>query len=470
MFTGLRRKLQNFLVRSYDGAGGGRRWRDAGEMARQLAAINAARGPIAKRARYLDGNNALAAAGTSAWVSAAVGSGIKPQSSHPDPAVRKYLNLGFERLTDSIDPDGLTDFYGQQALVMRRTVIDGDCFGVMTLADRGALRVRVLDADQVDPTLHREIVGGARIMAGVEFDAAGRRVAFHTLKDRPGLSVGVSLDMVRLPAEDVCHVFHPITPGQVRGLSWFAPVLLRLHDLDGAHDAQLMRQKVAALFAGFIFDGANGEVAQSFPGTAKGDGILDGGLEPGTLKVVPPGKDIKFSDPADIGAEAIDFLKVTAHDIAAGLGVPYEQLTGDLSGTNYSSIRAGLVEFRRRVEAIQHSMLVFQFCRPVWNRYVTTEILSGRMSAPGFAQNPEQYLAAKWITPRMDWVDPKKDAEAEIAAIGAGLLSRRQAVASRGLDIEALDEEIAADNERAKRLGLTFTQPPAPAITVEAVQ
>ena len=49
--------------------------------------------------------------------------------------------------------------------------------------------------------------------------------------------------------------------------------------------------------------------------------------------------------------------------------------------------------------------------------------------------------------------------EAELDAISGGLTSRREAVASRGVDIEALDDEIAADNARAKTLGLTFSNP-----------
>ena len=38
-------------------------------------------------------------------------------------------------------------------------------------------------------------------------------------------------------------------------------------------------------------------------------------------------------------------------------------------------------------------------------------------------------------------------------------MSRRQAVAARGYDLEALDEEIAADNARAASLGLNFAAP-----------
>lgn len=47
-----------------------------------------------------------------------------------------------------------------------------------------------------------------------------------------------------------------------------------------------------------------------------------------------------------------------------------------------------------------------------------------------------------------------KDAKAEILAIDAGLMSRREAVASRGYDIEALDREIAEDERRAQHLGI----------------
>ena len=32
--------------------------------------------------------------------------------------------------------------------------------------------------------------------------------------------------------------------------------------------------------------------------------------------------------------------------------------------------RAGLIEFRRRVEQLQHNVVVHLFCRPVWDRFV----------------------------------------------------------------------------------------------------
>ncbi|WP_234826893.1 phage portal protein [Rhodopseudomonas palustris] len=443
------------FTRSYDGAGGGRRWRGRGEMAAPLSVMSAARGPLMRRARYLVANNALAASGAEAWVSGLVGTGIKPQSAHPDPAIRSKLNLAFELWTDAADADGVSDFYFLQATIARRLVVDGEAFAVLGIAD-GRLNIRLIDADQVDPSLNRELGDGRRIVQGIEFDSAGRRVAYHILPERPGAPFAVlPLTPLRVPAEDVIHVFKPEIAGQVRGLSWFAPVVLRLSDLDAWRDAQLMRQKIAALLTGFVTS-PTGTPSQFGDGSQAPPTITEG-LEPGTLKVLAPGEDVKFSTPAGIGVEVIDFAKITEREIAVGLGLPAWILTGDLSQANYGSQRGGLVEYRRRIEALQHGVLSFQLIRPVWRRWATLEILSGRASG-----TVEAALPMKAITPRQPWIDPAKDVRAEIEAIEAGLMSRREAVTARGLDIEALDSEIAADNARAAGLGLDFTSTTKP--------
>lgn len=450
MFTHLK-KMFGFSVRSYDGAAGGRRWRGHSETPVTVAAMNAARGPLARRARYLVANNPLAASAVEAWVSALVGTGIKGQSAHRDPDTRAALNLAFEAWTDHADADGLTDFYGLQALMVQRMVVDGEAFAVL-VNDADGFRIRLIDAEQVDASLTRPLPDGGMIVQGIELDATGRRLAYHILPQRPGLLFAeVALTPRRVPAEDVVHLFRPETAGQVRGVSWFAPVMLRLADLDQWRDAQLVRQKVAAMLAGFI---TSADPASGAPmdGEADGAGNLVGGLEPGTLKFLDPGQDIRFSSPASIGAEVIDFARITEREIAVGLGLPAAILSGDLSQVNYSSIRAGLVEWRRRIEAIQHNVVAFQALRPIWGRWATTEVLSGRVATTVAAAMP-----ARWIVPRQAWVDPAKDVRAELDAIAGGLMSRREAVTARGVDIEALDADIAADNARAAALGLTFT-------------
>jgi lambda family phage portal protein len=143
------------------------------------------------------------------------------------------------------------------------------------------------------------------------------------------------------------------------------------------------------------------------------------------------------------------------------MGVPYTNVTGDLRQANYSSLREGKLEFRRRIEQFQHGTLVFQLCRRVWNRWIRDAVLAEALGLPGFAENPARYLTVKWIPPKWDWVDPLKDRKAEIEAIEAGLKSRSDVIESEGYDAEEVDRRIAADHAREEELGLKFGKPAA---------
>jgi hypothetical protein len=52
-----------------------------------------------------------------------------------------------------------------------------------------------------------------------------RRVAYHFHRTHPGdVRQRGQRELVRVPAEQVLHVFHPIAEGQIRGVPWVAPV------------------------------------------------------------------------------------------------------------------------------------------------------------------------------------------------------------------------------------------------------
>ena len=120
-----------------------------------------------------------------------------------------------------------------------------------------------------------------------------------------------------------------------------------------------------------------------------------------------------------------------------------------MTGANYSSLRAGLLPFRQRVEQIQYGILVPQLLRPIWRRVVTWGVLSGELAAPDFEANPRDYLACEWLPPAFMQVDPAKQVQADVAEMNAGLTSRRKLVAARGWALEGLDAEIAADTFEA---------------------
>ena len=245
---------------------------------------------------------------------------------------------------------------------------------------------------------------GNVVRCGIEFDALGRRVAYHLYRSHPedGRLVPMSgqggLETVRVDAREVIHLYRVLRPGQIRGEPWLSRALVKLNELDQYDDAELVRKKTAAMFAGFVTrqspeDNLMGE------GGPDGDGIALAGLEPGTLQLLEPGEDIKFSEPADVGGSYSEFLRTQFRAVAAALGITYEQLTGDLTGVNYSSIRAGLLEFRRRCEMVQHGVLVHQLCRPVWSAWMKQAVLAGALEAPGFARGGAARGAGRGAAP-----------------------------------------------------------------------
>jgi lambda family phage portal protein len=155
-----------------------------------------------------------------------------------------------------------------------------------------------------------------------------------------------------------------------------------------------------------------------------------------------------------------EFMRVQLRAIAAGLGITYEQLTGDLERVNYSSIRAGLLEFRRRCEQFQHQVMVFQFCRPVWRAWIEAAVMAGAINARDYARNRDAYLDVEWRPPSWDWVDPLKDMNAEVVAVRAGFKPRSAVINGMGYDEEDVDRRIAADNARADSYGNTYDSDP----------
>ncbi len=421
------------------------------------------------RARQIVRSNPYASNAADSFVANAVGTGIKPSSLVADQALKDIIQQKWLAWTDEADADGLTDFYGLQAMAARAMFEAGECF-IRFRPRRPSdgltvpLQLQLLEAEMLPLNKTETTSYGNTIRCGIEFDGIGRRVAYHFFRKHPGDSTeqGNTGEIVRVPASEILHLYRPMRPGQIRGMPWIAPALVKLFLLDQYDDAELDRKKVAALFAGFITKAApeDNVVGES---AADSSGAAIAGLSPGTMQVLFPGEDIKFSSPADVGGSYEMFQYRTLLSIAAALGVPYTNVTGDLKAANYSSIRAGTVEFRRRLQQFQFATLVFQMCRPIWLRWEQTAALSGALSLPGFATDPSRYTPVKWITPKWEWVDPLKDRQAEKIAQEMGWKAPSDIIEEEGNDVDETYRRIAADQKRIQTLGITLGPTAAPA-------
>ncbi len=467
----------------YEGATSGRR---LGTWSTTRDAVNSvwyqSADQLVARSRDIARKDGWACKAIEEWVCNAIGNGIKPQSLHSDPATKEKIQKLWSQFADECDVAGITDFYGLQALAFRSMAEGGECFvrkHVRTM-DEGLtvpLQLQLMETEQLPFYLARptpDTPRGNVVRASIELDPAGRRTAYYFYKEHPGerLLFPNYLDLLRIPAAEIMHIFRPLRPGQLRGVPWLANALVRLWELDQYDDAELLRKKFAAMMMAFIIrqnpedpffgNEQSGSQNTDAGGQTEADqpGVQVAQLEAGTMMDLEPGEDVKFTDPADVGGNYEAFERQTLLRIGAGLGLPYDMLTGDLSQTSYSSIRAGILSFRRLCEQIQYGVFIFQFCRPAWRAFVEAAVLAGQLDVRDYQANRAEYLAVEWHTPKWAWVDPEKDVKAEVIAIRAGLKSRGMAINETGMDEEDVDRQIARDNQRADDLQLVLDSDP----------
>lgn len=462
------------LDNNYEAATWGRRLGNWGRSnAGPNAAMYFASYTLRARAREIVRNHPYGSSATDAYVSNMIGTGIAPKWRISDPDLKAEIQELWSDWIDEADSYGNTDFYGLLAMIARAEFQDGEVlvrFRDRRIEDGLAvpLQLQVLEADYLDYSRTGLLDNGNVMRMGVEFNPIGKRVAYWLLKQHPGdatpFTGSSAIGWSRVPAEDVMHVYRSLRPGQIRGISHFAPIILKLHEIDQISDATLVRVKTANLFAGFIKTGQSEQSDLTSIGTDEGTDSKDQqviGLEPGLMGYLGDGEEVQFSTPPDVGSGMESFLQSEIRAVAAGWGVTYEQLTGDLRGVNYSSIRAGLLEFRRRIEMLQFSMIVFQVCRPVVRRFITNAFVSGAINLPDFIKYPRKYMRVDWRTPKWDWVDPLKDMLAEKMAVRSGFKARQDVVGEQGYDVEDVDRKQAEDRDRANGLHLFYDTDPA---------
>lgn len=416
--------------------------------------------------------NPWASRASAARVANLVGDGIRPKPDTDDKDFRREIVDAWKEWIDECDVDGTSSFYGLQTLTARGAFEGGD--GLLRFRPRRPgdglavpLQLQALEAEMLDHTKNLSLPNGAGVIrAGIEFGPFGRRQAYWLFRDHPGESIRYRADSssVRIPADQVVHVFHVLRAGQVRGIPGLATVLALLHEIREVDDAHVMRFKIQNLYATFeqvpSSDADSVLDVETTPDVDEDD-IPTTTAAPGQHVLGPPGHEFKFGNPPQGNVDYAEFVKTKLRAVAAGVGVTYEQVSSDLEGVSFSSIRAGLIEFRREMTQIQNNVLIFQMCRPVWRRFVETAVLAGRIVIPAAERSRlPQLLRAAWQPPGWEYVEPEKDIRTAVRKIRAGLSSRTIEAAKLGVDVEELDLQIAADKQRADDLGLTLDSDP----------
>lgn len=424
-------------------------------------------GALRTRARDLERNNPSVKGGIDSFVSNLVGTDISPNWNLDNQAQKDELQQLWEDSQAEADFYGTTDFYGTLEITARGMIRDGEQLARFHDVDPAMgllvpMQVQLLEADHLDAGYNDISPDGNEIRFGIEWQN-GRRKKYWLFGDHPGENFLRGSDLRRIPVDaiDIAHVFRPLRAGQARGITGLASIITKLREIDIYDDAEVVRKKVAALWGGFIYSDTPVNDRTTMGGTNKGtsNGVSSIELKPGTFPVLKNGMKIAFSDTADVGNNYQAFMKVQMRMVARGLGITYEQLTGDLEGVNYTSLRAGMIEFRRLCETIIARTLIFQYCRPWVNRWIRSAVLNNAcktISVSEYLQNPRLFHRVDWNLDGWDFTDPVKDRVAEMMDIRNGIETRGQKVAKRGNNIDKVDRQNAAEKKRAEEQGLVY--------------
>lgn len=455
---GANRARARMMARHFEAASVGRRtdgWHRLATDANAAAAGNAL-SLLRGQARDLVRNNPWARHGLRRLVANTVGWGIRPK------ATGRGAELVAQRWKDwaettQCDAAGRLTMYGLQRLVMRTVVESGEVLirrRYRLLSDGLAIpmQLQVLEPDFLD-TGRDMLVGesGGPIIQGIEFDAIGRRAAYWLFDRHPGgLGAGtggkVSPISKRIPADGVLHVFDQERAGQVRGPSWFASVDVLLHDFGEFQDATIVKQKIAACLTAFVTDLGDGQ-------TTMGQGGIDSAstqptdlVEPGAIIPLAPGKQVTMANPPQ-ATDYQSFSTACLRGVAAGLGVTYEDLTGDYTQVNYSSGRLGRLAHQQDVQDWQWNMLIPQFCVPAWDWMVQAMIIAGAEvdSSP-----------AEWHPAPMPLLDPELEGKANQLLVRTGQKTWPQLIREQGEDPDAKLAEMVEFNKKLDHLGIAL--------------
>ena len=396
-------------------------------------------------------------------------SGIQLQAKAKKPrgGYDKEANEAIERAWGLWSKKGNCDVTGYhswrnfQALAVKIAARDGEflirkCYG----SEFGpfGFSLQMLDPQRLSVRYENARFGenGNFIRQGIEFNQYGKPIAYHFTSTDEWDAYYYSVSgrgFVRIPANQIIHGFVQDMAGQRRGLPWVSTSLFRLHNLQGFEDAAVQNARASASKMGFIQwkEGFGPECDENT------DAASMINAEPLSFHELPEGAELAEWSPQYPSGEFQSFHKAMLRGAAAGMGVLYNNMAGDLEGVNFSSIRQGTLDEREHWKECQQ-WLIEELCQVVFDEWLKLALLSGLIIKKNGQPLPPEKIATyqeiAWQPRRWAWIDPRADVDGAVTSIRAGLSSPSKYILEQGLDPQEVFAEIADDIQSMKDAGL----------------
>mgnify|MGYP000051739311 FL=1 len=408
------------------------------------------------------------------------GVGMQPTVSFGSGTLRANINeqidAAFEawKVADRCHTAGKLHLHDIERLCVMAVVRDGEVlirkirqpFGD---GNKVALSLEVIEADRlIDNYAQATAPGtGNAIRMGVEVDKWMRPVAYWLYPNHPGdyqFSTFEASRYIRVPAEEIIHLYVIDRWPQTRGEPWFHAALRRINNIGGYEEAELVAARASAAIMGFRETPESdipGDGVDDADGVEDGERVTD--MSAGIIMDLAPGEKFTGFNPSRPNAAMEPFMRHMLRSFAAGVGCSYSALTRDYSQANYSSERASQLEDRDLWRVVQ-LWWIRSFRAPLHRELLDAFILAGEVSIPDYYTRRALYVAAVRFKPRgWSWIDPTKEVQAYKLAVRCGFMTVSDVIAAtaNGADPEDIFAARARELEIMEGLGLVFDTDPS---------
>lgn len=337
----------------------------------------------------------------------------------------------------------------------------------------------------------------ATIRRGIELDHHGRSVAFHIRSGHPGdfWPYDPFPFWKRVPAftrwgrRQVIHISERMLPEQTRGISDMVSVLKQMRMTKKFQDITLQSAVVNATYAAAVESELPADLIYQSLGAAGGNGIglsaalgeymqaltsyvgnstniaIDGVKMPHLF----PGTKLSLKSAGTPGGVGTSYEESLLRNIAAPLGMSYEQFSKDYTKTNYSSARASMAETwkfmqsRKKIVADKQATMIFLLWLEEEINYMQNDIpLPAGVSREQFKSmfydpiKREALAACSWIGASRGQIDEVKETQAASMRMKNGTSSLQNEAARLGEDWRMVLRQKAREQKLMNELGITL--------------
>ena len=445
--------LRNYDAGNYDRPN--QNWRVSNQSAELTDRYS--RMEVLARARDLERNSDIMNSVIGVFERNIIGGGFSLQAQTEEPDLNKDIEKAWKKWCKkrNCDVTGTQSLNQMLRMAVHRKKVDGGILFVKRYTSDGFVpfKLQMVEVDELDGDTMTPHFKGNKVIGGIEFNKWNKPVGYFIKQyDLEGMSIN---DPVWIKADDVIFYYSKKRPSQIREMSDMAPTITRVRDVNEFMMAVSVKQRIEACLSVFI--------KKSIPTTGIGrsgagavektsyDGKM---LSPGMIKELNAGDEVQVVNPAGQAADATSFTKLQQRLIGAGQGISYEAMSRDMSESNYSSARQGIIE--DDLTCASEWELLSEVMDEIYETFVISAVLCGKLNIPKFWDEgeKERYLSHQWIKAPKPWIDPVKESTADRTALETGQKTFKQVCSENGKDWRIQLDDMAEVNAYAAGLGI----------------